>query len=380
MFKNRGIILVPAVLLLCLTQGLLAVQYAVVSESFSVSHGGTLTVDVAGADINIRSEQNSVTVNVKGLRDEYRQWLEISQVANGVLVKFDPEKRIRNIDSLVFEIGVPREFNIDAETSGGDITLFTEIKGAVSVETSGGDITFQEKIIGMLKAETSGGDIEVSDVEGELNVSTSGGDIEIGNVVGNVEAETSGGDIEIQNVQGKVDASTSGGDIQVKQVSGDASVKTAGGDLEVGVIGGDLEAATAGGDITVEEVHGKTEAETAGGDLNLEKLGGDFSAATVGGDVLVSLTGSYAGEMSTLGGDLTLLLPASAQVSIEAEIKLSGNDSDDENPITSEFGEIDIIKRGAVVKSVSSNFDINGGGPVIEIHSLSGSIAVKKRP
>lgn len=378
MFKNRGIILVLAVLLLCLTQGLLAAQFAVISESFNVSPGGTLTVDVVAADIEIRSEQNGVTVNVKGLEEEYRQWLEISQVSDGVSVKFDPEGRFRNRDPLVFTIGVPREFNIDVETAGGDVTIYTEILGDVAVETAGGDIIFQEKIIGLLNAETSGGDIEVKDVEGELNVSTSGGDIELANVIGNVEAETSGGDIEIQSVQGNLEAGTSGGDIEVKQVSGDASVKTAGGDLEIGVIGGDLEAATAGGDITVEEVQGKTEAATAGGDLNLEKLGGDFNAATVGGDVLVSLTGSYAGEMSTLGGDMTLLLPASAQVSIEAEIRFSGDD-DDENPITSEFGEI-VLERGSVVKSVSSSFDINGGGPVIEIQNLSGTIAVEKLP
>ena len=175
MFKNRGIILVLTVMLLCLTQGLLAVQYAVVSESFSVSPGGTLKVDVTGADINIRGEQGSVTVNVKGLKDEYRQWLEISQVADGVLIKFDPKKRVRNDDALVFEIGIPREFNIEAETTGGDITLYTEILGNVSVDTSGGDISFQKKIIGMLEGETSGGDIEVADVEGKMNVSTSGG-------------------------------------------------------------------------------------------------------------------------------------------------------------------------------------------------------------
>ena len=379
MFKNRGIIIVAVVVLVCLTQGLLAVQYAVVSESFSVSPGGILKVDVAGADINIRGEQSGVTVNVKGLREEYKQWLVISQEAYGVLVKFDPKKRIRNNDSLVFEIGVPREFNIEGETSGGDITLFTEILGNVSVDTSGGDITFQKKIIGMLKGETSGGDIEVADVEGELNVSTSGGDIEIGNVNGNAEVETAGGDIEILNVKGKLDASTSGGDIEVKNVDGDASLKTAGGDLEVGVIGGNLEAETAGGDISAEEVHGKTNAQTAGGDIELEKLGGDFAAATVGGDISVSLTGSYAGKMSTVGGDVILLLPASAQVSIEAEIRLSGNDDDDENPITSEFGAI-TVKRGSVVRSVSSSFDINGGGPVIEIQNLSGTIAVKKIP
>ena len=52
---------------------------------------------------------------------------------------------------------------------------------------------------------------------------------------------------------------------------------------------------------------------------------------------------------------------------------------DGEDPITSEFGAI-TVKRGSVLKSVSSNFDINGGGPVIEIQNLNGTISVKKIP
>ncbi len=379
MFKNRGIILVSTLVLMCLTQGLLAVQYAVVSESFNVPPGGTLKVDVVGADINIRGEQNSVTVNVKGLQEEYKQWLVISQEAYGVLVKFDPKKNIRNHDSIMFAIGVPREFNIEAETSGGDITIQTEVLGNVTADTSGGDITFQEKITGLLKAETSGGDIEIEDVEGELNASTSGGDIEIGNVMGDAEVETSGGDIEIRNIKGKLNASTSGGDIEVKNVDGDTSLETAGGDLSVGIIGGNLEAKTAGGDILAEGVHGRTDAQTAGGDIELGKLGGSFDAVTVGGDISVGLTGSYPGKMNTLGGDLVLFLPASAQVSIEAKIELSRDDEDGKDPITSEFGEI-TVKRGSVLKSVSSDFDINGGGPVIEIQNLNGTISVRKNP
>jgi len=380
MLKNRVIILVSAVLLICLTQGLTAAQYAVVSESFTVSPGGNLIVDVVGADIVISGAAGSVTVNVKGMQEEWSKWLNISQTAEGVLVKFDPEESIRMKDTLVFEIGVPTEFNIDAESTGGDITVTTEIRGIVDVETTGGDIALEGKVSGSVDCETAGGDIEVADVDGKLSLSTSGGDIEIANVTGNAEVETSGGDIEIQSVQGELEASTAGGDIEVASVSGDASVETAGGDLELGTIGGNLDAGTAGGDIKVKEVKGTTEAGTAGGDLHLENLGGEFQAETVGGDVHVSLTGSYPGEMNTIGGEMVLFLPADAQVTVDADIRFSGNDDDDDDvPITSEFGAVK-VKRGSVIKSVSSRFDINGGGPVIEISNLSGTIAVKKLP
>jgi DUF4097 and DUF4098 domain-containing protein YvlB len=382
MFKNRGIILVLAVLLLCLNQGLLAAQYAVVSESFNVSPGGTLTVDVEGADIVVSGAAGSVTVNAKGMQEEWAKWLNISQTADGVLVKFDPDEKIRwkaMKDALVFEISVPTEFNINAVSAGGDITVTSEIRGIVDVKTSGGDIALEGKVSGSVDCMTSGGDIEVADVDGKLSLSTSGGDIEIKNVTGNAEVETSGGDIDVQSVQGELKASTSGGDIEVASVSGDASVETAGGDLMIGTIGGNLDAGTAGGDIEVKAVKGTTDTGTAGGDLYLENLGGEFQAETVGGDVHVSLTGSYPGEMNTIGGKMVLFLPPDAQVTIDADIQFSGNDDDDDVPITSEFGAVN-IKRGSVIKSVSSRFDINGGGPVIEISNLSGTIAVKKLP
>jgi len=77
---------------------------------------------------------------------------------------------------------------------------------------------------------------------------------------------------------------------------------------------------------------------------------------------------------------MVLFLPADAQVTVDADIRFSGNDDDDDDvPITSEFGAVK-VKRGSVIKSVSSRFDINGGGPVIEISNLSGTIAVKKLP
>ncbi len=380
MFKNRVMILLSALLLLCFTQVIAAAQYSVVSETFNVTPGETLTVDAVSADIEIRNVPDTVTVNVKGMREEYRKWLEIRRTADGVLVRFDPEKNTRMRDSLVFEIGVPAEYNLDIETSGGDILVADGIRGNVSLESSGGDIECRAKIVGLLSCETSGGDIDVSDVEGNSSLSTSGGDITVRSVSGDAEVETSGGDIEIQAVRGRLKASTAGGDIMVEEVGGDASLHTAGGDLNIGSVSGDLDAQTAGGDITAEAVRGDTRAETAGGDIKMENLGGGFDAATIGGDVLVSLDGSYAGKMSTLGGDLTLLLPASARVSVDAQIKLSRNDHGESNPITSEFGNIELERRGSVINTVSSEFAINGGGPVIEMRNLSGTIAVKKLP
>jgi len=379
MLKKSLVLLIPVVFVLIVSQGFAAVQYAVISESFNVPSGGTLTMEVVAADIRIVESQGGVNVSVKGLPDKYRQWLEMDQSSDGVMISFEPEERVRNIDSLLFEIGVPSEYSLDLSTTGGDIDVTRQITGIVDLSSAGGDISCREMVNGTVHVSTSGGDIEVVDVQGDIELSTSGGDIEAGIVSGSAEIETSGGDIEVNSVRGSLEASTAGGDIDVVEVGGNAALETAGGDITAGTIGGNLEASTAGGDIEVKEVRGEAKAETAGGDIKLEKIGGEFEASTVGGDVLVSLTGSYPGEMSTLGGELVLLLPSSAQVSIEAEVRFSGDDDDADSVIVSEFGDIS-LRRGSIINTVSSDFDINGGGPVIEMGNLRGTIAVKKLP
>lgn len=380
MLKKSLLLLIPAIFVLITPQGFAAVQYAVISESFDVPAGGILTMEVVAADIKIIESQGGVRVSVKGLPESYREWLEMGQSAEGVMIRFEPEEKVRNIDSLLFEVGVPAEYSLDLDTTEGDITVVRRLTGTVDLSSAGGDISCREMVNGTVNISTSGGDIEVVDVQGDIELSTAGGDIEAGNVSGSALIETSGGDIEVKSVRGSLEASTAGGDISVAEVGGNAALETAGGDITAGTIGGNLEAATAGGDIDVEEVRGEATAETAGGDIQLENIGGEFEASTVGGDVLVSLTGSYPGEMSTLGGELVLMLPSSAQVSVEAEVKFSGDDEDDVSKvIVSEFGEIS-LQRGSIINTVSSEFDINGGGPVIEMSNLSGTVAVKKLP
>ena len=360
MLKKSLMLLITAIFVLIVTQGLAAVQYSVISESYNAAPGGTLTMKLVAADIYISASQGGVDVRVKGLPDEYRKWLEMDQSPEGLTITFDPDEKLKDLDSLLFEVGVPSEYNLDLETVGGDILVTNSITGTVALSSAGGDL-------------------EVSDVQGDITLSTAGGDIEVGNVSGSAELETAGGDIEVNSVRGSLEASTAGGDIDVVEVGGNAALETAGGDITAGTIGGNLEAATAGGDIEVKEVRGEAGAETAGGDIKLEKIGGEFEASTVGGDVLVSLTGSYPGEMNTLGGELVLMLPSSARVSIEAEVRFSGDDDDADSVIVSEFGDIS-LRRGSIINTVSSDFDINGGGPVIEMGNLRGTIAVKKLP
>jgi hypothetical protein len=103
-----------------------------------------------------------------------------------------------NVDGKV-EVQVPRAFNFDIHTSGGDITV-GQLTGTARGRTSGGDILVTE-IKGPVEMTTSGGDVRVEQVDGETRLSTSGGDVDISRINGDLDAKTSGGYIHLTDVR-----------------------------------------------------------------------------------------------------------------------------------------------------------------------------------
>ncbi len=230
-------------------------------KKFSVSPGGTLRVATDVGSIKITgagSNEVSVVAELRG-RDRDVDGFEITaeQTGNGVDVRGKGKGRrgwFWNSTDLTVEytIQVPREYNLEVQTSGGDISVST-LKGGIHGGTSGGNITLGS-IEGKVTMETSGGDIRVEKVTGDLKMGTSGGNVRIGDVKGVVEVETSGGEIELGAVEGRVHAETSGGNIRVKVTGGNEGIyaETSGGNIEVMIgknVGAEIDAATSGGDV-----------------------------------------------------------------------------------------------------------------------------------
>ena len=231
----------------------------IISEkSFQISPGKNLILDAPGADVSISSWDKSevyfkVTGSVKA-----REKLDIDYSADdsNVILKIKPKKSflnwLNNI-SLSVEVKLPKNFNTDVSTSGGDITL--------------------NNVDGNLLLETSGGDIDCNSFTGNLEVSTSGGDITLSGKDSKIDASTSGGDIML-DYSGKnngISLSTSGGDILVKlpaDFSAAMNISTSGGDVMCNLKMNNVE---------------KLDEQEVIADLN---EGGDlFSASTSGGDI-----------------------------------------------------------------------------------------------
>jgi len=224
----------------------------VVRRDFKVPTGGNLTVRTDIGDIDIRTGSDDrvsiearVGADVRDARKAAKRIAEFKidmvQRGNSISINGDDggdSSTFWNIFSdnirVRFLVSVPRRFNVDVNTSGGDVAV-GDLQGAVKLRTSGGDLRAGD-IEGTLEGHTSGGDIHLRSASGPSEVNTSGGDISIGRITTQFKAQTSGGDISIQSASGAIDASTSGGSVDVQFVSqlrGSSRLSTSGGDVVV---------------------------------------------------------------------------------------------------------------------------------------------------
>jgi len=207
-------------------------------KTFNVTAGEKLNVSVSSADIEVKTwNRDEVHILVMG-EGSVSKIFDFNFAYNNGVVSIVSKKKSdtniwNNIDDLEVKVMLPLSFDVELNTSGGDVEI-EDLKGRMEIATSGGDIEIDNSE-GSLTAKTSGGDIEVSRFNGDSILKTSGGDIEAKRIVGDVEAKTSGGDVELFVAEGKVEAVTSGGDVTLEYKGENMGIelKTSGGDIEV---------------------------------------------------------------------------------------------------------------------------------------------------
>jgi|APLak6261667961_1056064.scaffolds.fasta_scaffold00173_10 hypothetical protein len=243
----------------------------VVDKTFAVQPGGRLQASTQGGDIRIATgDAAEVQIHVKQViqasteaeADEILTKLELTleQSGNNVTAeaKYAKGEHFRWFKSwppvsVSFEITVPKNYNLQLNTSGGNIAV-ASLQGDVKARTSGGDLDFA-RIDGEIEANTSGGNITLQEGTARARLGTSGGDIKVERAGGPTEVNTSGGNITLRSVAQLISAHTSGGDIRAvitERLQADAVLNTSGGDVDVVVVkdaGFELDASTSGGDV-----------------------------------------------------------------------------------------------------------------------------------
>jgi len=194
--------------------------------------------------------------------------------------------------SLRFEVKVPRKYNTNISTSGGDIR-FAGVEGKNILKTSGGDVSVKETF-GEMNLSTSGGDISLERVAGNFNTSTSGGNIKGSNIKGSLKASTSGGDIKLEAENSYISAETSGGDITLNYTGENKGIElaTSGGDIRItlpATFDASAYLSTSGGDVDIKMKTGnvkKLSSTKFEGDIN--NGGKELVAKTSGGTITVN--------------------------------------------------------------------------------------------
>ena len=276
-----------------------------------------------------------------------------------------------------FNINVPREIAlVKLETEGGNVET-TGIAGRLEAESGGGSLRLDD-IGGGVSAETGGGSIEVGTVSGELGLRTGGGSIEVHQANGKVVAETGGGSVDIQScAQGAV-VETGGSSISVRHCNGSVKASTGGGSVDLSDIGGPVEVETGGGSIRLSSAKGHVQAETGGGGIELDGVP-SARAETGAGGITVKLVNTggerHDSDLETGAGDITVYIASDVAINVRASVDMGNG-----HRVTSDFPDIRVHSEGGDwgTKTLTAEGKLNGGGPMLKVHTSSGDICIRK--
>lgn len=197
-------------------------------------------------------------------------------------------------------------------------------------------------------------------------VTTSGGRITVGDLQGEASARTSGGSISLGKIRGAVQAQTSGGSISLDGSQGSAMLRTSGGSIRIAEVTGDVDAQTSGGSITIDRASGRVTAHTSGGAITVREATGAVNASTSGGSVTASLLAQPKQEcrISTSGGSIHVTLAKDVKMNLEAST--SGG------KVSTDFS-LSGDRRQRQLQG-----PLNGGGPLLYLHTSGGGINVRR--
>lgn len=300
-----------------------------IHETRAAQSGGKLVVDVDFGSIEVAPGDNDKVVidahrkidsSSKTKEEDYFKAVPITITTEGDKIIVRAVHKTESLGSQFwhllgrtrteghYKFKVPASFNINLDTSGGDISA-NGLTGYVKVDTSGGDLTFGQ-IHGDVHADTSGGDITAKDCDGATNLDTSGGKIEVVGGRGKLNADTSGGNVTVLNRVGDTKVESSGGKLRLGNISGKLSAETSGGSVSAilpSPVAGDVRLETSGGTITV-----VTPSNAA---LTIDA---ETSAGSVRSDLPISRTSSDDDSLKgTINGGGTKLVLRSSAGSIE---------------------------------------------------------------
>jgi DUF4097 and DUF4098 domain-containing protein YvlB len=158
----------------------------------------------------------------------------------------------------------------------------------------------------------------VKSVSGDLVVN--GGD------EGRVSLSYSGGMVKVRSSGEQVLVRTMAGDVSaLVPADGRLELEVVSGDVSISEVGSRIEVKTVSGDVNVTQTTGDAQVKTVSGDVSLDQVTGVIAVETRSGDVDLVAAGPVSGSISTKAGDVTLALPADADLILELATEDEGD-------------------------------------------------------
>jgi hypothetical protein len=278
--------LVPGILLLALTTGLLAgAEDGSFDKSLPVSGAVDLDVKTDSGGITVR-QGSSGSVRIHAILTANHGWFAsgdvearirelerhppVEQNGNRVRVGYVRDQLMKDI-SMRLEIETPPDTQLRAHADSGGIRV--------------------EGVQGPVDCKTDSGGIEINDISASVHAAADSGGIHVRNVKGSVYARADSGGIEATDIAGSIDAQADSGRIRLAQTTPAAiNAKAESGGVTVTLVRGagyDISADTESGHISIPEmtVHSAfssqhVEGKVAGGGP-LVKIHADSGGVTI---------------------------------------------------------------------------------------------------
>jgi hypothetical protein len=317
-----------------------ASETATVDRALQVSGPVSLDVrsDPGGIDIRVGTDSSvQVRAVIKplygqfdlGLAEANIQELQrnppIEQIGNRIRVGYAKPELLKGV-SVHFELQVPRETTVRAQTSSGGIKI--------------------DGVLGSVNAETSSGHTEISNIEGEVLVSGHSGAIVLRGVRGHVSVRSDSGGLQVMSIQGPVE------------------LQTASGRTEVSDIAGTLRSSTHSGSISVDNAKGNVIAANASGSIDAFQIAGPVQAYTLSGAIRISQTSAAPIRAQTHSGAITVDLASGQGYLIDAQSH-SGKVSGPRNGSVASLADVHRLKA-----------QLGSGGPLVDLDTRSSKIEI----
>jgi hypothetical protein len=351
----------------------------VLKKEFKTEPGKSLSIDInSGGSVEIAGwDKNMIMVEAYYMDEELGEdALSFRESSKGL--KIDVGYWRDGDGHLEFKINVPKKYDVEIQTMGGDIGI-REVEGEFTGQTMGGDLELIN-VKGRSDLTTMGGSITLLDSDLDGSLSTMGGEVLFENVVGDVKGSSMGGDVTLKNVKMR------NGEWKAKEK--EVNITTMGGSISVDDAPMGAKVNTMGGDVDIRKAKVYADASTMGGDIDIREIDGWIKASTMGGNVTAVMVGDANKgerhvELTSMGGDIDVTLPA--DLSIEFDVRLTYTKNSSKNyKITSDFdikteeSKDWIYSHGTPRKDIYGTGKVNGGKNLVKIETINGDIRIRK--